>query len=253
MLPASLCIGSENPREQFPDCGPQATGGWYALGMPTRSFCLCMLVLFLALLPMVSGCAGAGLRRPSGSLVTQSSDGSKAVAPTYTTAVHAATDVAAAEVYLTDLPIDRVLDPRDDLSGLSGSLVQIRLFIVPRAGSTPIGDTACNITMRHVVLSASSSDAAPEIGVYGGGGFLLPSGEPGDTSLSGSMAEVTLRLLDSTSGFVDLLGPAEAFGSFTSKDDVKTVRGLSSRLQRLLARAESPAPDQSTSIASPKE
>lgn len=253
MLPPPLPIGSNEPCEQFPDSNSAVPEDWYALCMQSRCSRLSTLVLLIALSHLATGCAGMGLRRPSGSLITQSADGSKAVTPSFTTAVHTATDVAAAEVYLTDLPVDRLLDPRDDLAGLSGSLVQIRLFIVPRAGNTPIGDTACNITMRHVLLSAPASDVPPEVGVYGGGGFLLPSGEPADKRLSGSMAEVTLRLLGSTGGFVDLLGPAEASGSFTATDDARTARGLSIRLQRLLDRVETRTRDQATSIASPNE
>lgn len=203
--------------------------------MPSRSVPLLIIVLALAATALhAGGCATLGLRKPSGSLVARSADGAKELAPVYTTAVHVPTDVAVAEVYLSDLPLDRLLDAKDHLHGLSGSLVQIRLFIVPRAGNTPIGDTACNITIRHYVLSSSGDGMNPEIGVYGGGGFLYPSGNIDSSSISGSMDEVTLRLLESTPGFIDLLGAAEASGGFTTKQDARTARGLAARAQRLM-------------------
>lgn len=222
--------------------------------MRSRARNAVVTVLCLAGMMLISGgCAGMGIRRPSGPLVTSSVDGKRSLAPQFSTAVYMATDVAAAEIYLTDLPAARLVDGSDDLAGVSGSIVQMRLFIVPRAGNTPIGDTACNITMRHIVLSASPGGGPPEVGIYGGGGFLLPGSEPGDSTVSGTVSGVTLRMLALTPGFSDLLGSAEVSGGFVAKQDDKVARGLGVRVQRLLDRADKIADDQSTSIASPKE
>lgn len=202
------------------------------LRLARRTFTSLALSLTVAI--VLSACAGRSLTRPLGSLVVRSSDGSRTLRPAYSTAVYMPDDVAAAEIYLTDLPGARLTDPADDLAGLSGSIVQIRMFLVPRAGDTPIHDTACNITMRHIVLSATDADQKPLIGVYGGGGFLLPGGKPGDKSISGSLSEVTLRMLSASEGFADLLGPAEASGRFSARQDPKLARGLAARAQRLI-------------------
>ncbi len=204
--------------------------------MPFRFACrsLSALALIIAGVIVFAGCAGRSLNRPLGGLAARSADGSRTLRPIISTAVYMPDDVAAAEIYLTDLPVARLSEPSDNLAGLSGSLVQVRMFLVPRAGSTPIQNTACNITMRHIVLSAAGAEELPLIGVYGGGGFLLPEGKPGDKSISGSLSEVTLRLLSASGGFADLLGPAAASGRFSAKQDAKLARVLAARAQRLM-------------------
>ena len=210
------------------------------------------LFALAAFLGVEPGCAGMGLRRPAGPIVTRSAAGAKAYAPDFTTAVYEPTTVAAADIYLTDLPIERLLDPRDNLSGLSGTILQMRLFLVPRAGNTPISNEACNITIRQFVLSSADTDS-PEVGVYGGGGFLLPTDEPGGAKVGGTMSGVTLRLLERTARFHDQLGPSEVAGSFSAREDARTSRAIAARLRSLLERADLPADDQSTSIESPNE
>lgn len=230
----------------------------YAAAMPAPALArtpAILLVLAMGLVSCLGGCAGLGLRRPSGPLITSSADGKKQLAPEFATVVYESSSIAAAEIYLTDLPPDRLLNPRDNLTGLSGSIIQIRLMIVPKAGNTPIGDTACNVTIRHIVLGTRENEAAvpPEVGVYGGGGFLYPGNTPGASSMSGSIAGGTVRPIAWTSGFVDLLGPSELSGGFTARHDEPTSRGIKARIQNLLSRADQRPADQSTTIASPKE
>jgi len=212
-----------------------------------------LLVVFIGLSFCLGGCAGLGLRRPSGPLVTSSTDGKKRLAPEFSTLVYETSSVAAAEIYVTDLPVDRLLNMRDDLAGLSGSIIQINVLLVPKAGNTPISDTACNVTIRHMVLGARGGDAIPEVGVYGGGGFLYLDDFPGESTLSASIAGGTVRPIAWSAGFADLLGPSELSGGFTALQDEQKSRGMKARIQKLLARADQKPAAQSTSIASPNE
>jgi hypothetical protein len=259
MLPAVSSIGSLAGDEQFPVKSRAWRKPCTLHPMPSQfrqavlltfSACICLFVLEAA------GCAGLDRYRPSGPLVTRATDGKTMLAPDLRTSVYETNTVAAAEVYLTDLPVSRLSDPRDDLTGLSGTILQLRVFIIPRAGRTPITDTACNVMVRQIVLSASAEGQRPEVGVYGGGGFMAPSDDPGAASIGGNM-NVTLRPLGATAGFLDLLGTSELSGGFNAKQDAKISHALAACVQRLLdvverAPGETPEP-QSTSMASPKE
>lgn len=183
------------------------------------------------------GCAGLGLRGGSGRLTMVSTDSEWSLTPDIRTAVYSTSDTAAADIYLSDLPLDRLTNPDDDLAGLSGSLLHIRLFLVPRAGNTPIGNTACNITLRHVILASSTADAPPSMGVFGGGGFLLPSGDPGDRTIGGRVTEVTMRLLDSTDGFDDLFTTARVSGRFSATLNAEAAAALAARVRTLADQA----------------
>ncbi len=251
----SNTIGSENGGQQFPDFAltPPPPAGYAGAMVPSVRLSGFVRGFVPAVAAACVGCAGMDVRRPSGPLVTRSADGTKQLAPAFSTAVYESSNVAAAEIYLTDLPIDRLTDPRDTLSGLSGSIVQVRLFLIPKAGNTPISDTSCNVTIRQLVLGSASADAIPEVGIYGGGGFLFPSGEPGSKSISGTIVGATLRPMAWSGGFIDRLGASEMSGGFSARQDAQAARALNARMQRLFACAEIKPAVQSTSIASPNE
>jgi hypothetical protein len=81
-------------------------------------------------------------------------------------AVYAAQDRNTADLYLTDLPMERLSAEDDTLAGLSGTIVHVSIFLVPTAGRTPIDVTAVNASIRQVVI------ADGVVGVYSGGGFV---------------------------------------------------------------------------------
>lgn len=140
-------------------------------------------------------------------------------------------DTNSADIYLTDLDADE-LDPATDPAGLTGHLVHIHLFLVPRPGRTPIDSTASSVTIRHVVL------ANGVMGLYGGGGFMRPSDRPGSPTLGGSIREATLRLVSSTDGFADRLGPTRFSASFKAPRDEGTAGQIAQRLEEVIATME---------------
>lgn len=144
------------------------------------------------------------------------------------------TDVNTADVYLTDLP-RRALEPNADLKGVSGQFTHLHLFIDPMAGSTPIANSACSATVRHVVV------ADGRVGVYGGGGFLDPSSAPGGRVLGGKIRDATVRLISSSPDFVDRLGPSRFDAKFRAPRDDAKAKSLGARLRTILELAPPPA------------
>lgn len=150
-------------------------------------------------------------------------------------------DPNSADIYLTDLP-PAALDPGADLRGLSGQVVHLHLFLTPKAGSTPIASDASTVTIRHVVV------ASGEIGMYGGGGFLNPSGKPGDDELSASLTGGSCRLLTSTPGFQDRLGLCTFSADFRVPKNDEIASLIEARMTSILAKlpaADVPLPRRS--------
>ncbi len=133
-------------------------------------------------------------------------------------------DKNTADVYMSDLPRE-ALEPDADLSGVAGQFVHMHVFITPSAGSTPIDAGACSVVVRTFVV------ARGQVGLYGGGAFLNPNSAPGSGPLSGSISGGTCRLLSSTPGFVDRLGPSE----FSAKFRVPRNDALAAQLGKRLA------------------
>lgn len=164
--------------------------------------------------------------RPSGELRTVSEANRVELKPLLRTAVYRSADAQSAEVYLTDLPLDRLADLDDNLADLSGTIVQISIFMQPKAGRTPISDDACNAAIRQLVLSG------PARGLYGGGGFVVPTGI-GSGQLRGSVRGATLRMIRSTESFADPLGPSVLEGSFRAGFDANLSRVMAQRMAQL--------------------
>lgn len=144
--------------------------------------------------------------------------------------VYRFSDKNTADVYMTDLPKE-VFDPQADLSGVSGQLTHVHLFVAPEAGKTPIDDTACSVTVRHVVV------AQGQIGVYGGGGFMYPDKRPGREYFRGNIAGATLRLVAATPGFDNKLGAAELQAGVDAQLDEPMAGALAERLRSLVSMA----------------
>jgi hypothetical protein len=124
-----------------------------------------------------------------------------------------------ADFFMTDLP-ESVWNGGADVSEVSGIILQVHMFLRPKAGRTPIADTASTCVVRCVVL------AKGEIGVYGGGGFFVNSGLPGGETFGGSVRNGTLRLMSATGGFQDRLGPCSVAGAISGKKDEKTAGAM---------------------------
>jgi hypothetical protein len=191
---------------------------------------------------LAAGLGGCTLLHPEsgGVLTVSAADGSKTFAPGLTTGAYIASDADTADVFLSDLPPERFTDPRDTLAGATGNIVHLHIFLVPDAGQTPIDNTACNFTVRHLVLSGGSPNA-PILGLYAGGGFLMPSGPLGTISsfgggrLAGTVSAASQRLGRSTPGFTDLLGPAKLSGRFGATDDEELAKAMSAKFEALVS------------------
>lgn len=176
------------------------------------------------------GCI-AGCTTPDAVVLRSISTG-QTLAPSIRRSVYTSPDPNTADVYLTDLDRDD-LEPGTPLTGMTGQIVHLRMFVNPEPGMTPIDDTACTVTIRHVVL------ADGQIGVYGGGGFLVADGSPGGAEFSGSIRNATMRLISSTDGFSDRLAASDFNASFTAAKDAGTSRLISRRLDDVLDRVPS--------------
>jgi hypothetical protein len=133
----------------------------------------------------------------------------------------------AASVFLTDLNTTD-LDRGTDLSGISGRIVQIRMFLSPSSGSTPVGKNACSATVRHIILAGGN------IGVYSGGGFLWPESDVGDARLAGTVSNATMRLTGSHGNFSDRLGAATLDAAFTARRDEALAKRISARVDDVM-------------------
>lgn len=203
-------------------------------------FAIGLLALVILALP---GCA-LFRAEPGGVLTAVSTDGTRSLAPAFTTAAYSFTDENTAEVFLTDLPRERFDDPRDTLAGAQGIILHMHVFLDPSPGDTPIDATACNVTIRQLVVAGSpdqTKPAVPTMGLYAGGGFVLLRGSIGDASLSGSMTGGSYRLTRSTPGFVDRLGAGQIAGRFSATQDPDLARALSARFESLVRKMPAPA------------
>lgn len=195
-----------------------------------RSVAATLCALFSGCLCLMPGCAVADLfGTPRGDLAVTSSAGRGVLRPTFTTVVYRAADRSTVDIYLTDLPMDRVADGQDALADRSGSIVHVSLFLQPVAGKTPIDPTACSAVVRHLVLARGAA------GLYGGGAFVS-SDDPGADRLKGTISGGTVRLTRAGEGFDDLLGPSVVEGSFTARFDPQACRALAQRLSDAAAR-----------------
>lgn len=210
-------------------------------------FRLLIVCAFLAKVAALTGCSGGWLSGSQGaaSLTVRNQATERTMRPDVTGVAYASTDDNSADVFLTDLPLDRLGDPADNLDGLTGTLIHVHLFLVPSAGDTPIGRSSCNVTVRMLVLSAdgapTDAPAARRMGLYSGAGFVLPDGKPGGSRFGGSMFGATMRLTAATAGFADPLSPAEMAGSFRAPLDPERARTLKARLNRTAASLSSGA------------
>ncbi|MBL8745493.1 MAG: hypothetical protein JNK58_03960 [Phycisphaerae bacterium] len=180
------------------------------------------LSIFFVMLLALTGCSGsATLSIRSDTAIIQ---------PTVRTAVYRFVDQNTADVYLSDFPPNTIVDRLTAIEGEPGTIVHIHVFLAPQAGKTPIDFTASNAALKCIVLSGRS------MGVYGGGGFVLPASTLGDISFGARVREATVRLVSSREGFADRLGNGWVEGNIEARRDDELAGEISSGLTRLLLR-----------------
>lgn len=179
------------------------------------------IILGMATLAL-GGCSG-------GSPLTIESERA-VIRPSVRTAVYRFTDQNTADVFLSDFAPEVIVDRLEGAPGAPGTVLHVHVFLAPKAGKTPIDFTASNSAITYVVFAGES------MGVYGGGGFVLPSSRLGDAELAARMRRATLRLVEHGAGFADLLGNAEVSGDIAARRDDELAGRISDGLTRLLLR-----------------
>jgi hypothetical protein len=183
--------------------------------------CRFLAALCLILSAPLTGCSG-----PSNAASFRASESGPELRTEATTRLYMASDRNTADFYLTDIPLATLRDPTQDAQ-LRGVLVHIHMFVAPRAGETPIDDTACSVSIRQLVL------AGDQRGLYGGGGFLLPRGTAGKPGYGGRVSNATLRLVGATPGFSDRIGPGLFNADFGADRDERVAREVGARLDEI--------------------
>lgn len=119
-------------------------------------------------------------------------------------------DLANTSFILSDLTSEQLQNPTGNSVELFGYVLHVELLWVPLAGKTAIDPEATNISIRLIVFSGH------EVGLYGGGGFAWPKGEPGEEDYGVDIVGSNATLLAATNGFKDLLSPAQLTGRLRS-------------------------------------
>ena len=193
-------------------------------GHRTRRFTIWLLLVFIIL--AVPGCWTGGT---SGSLRTVSLGERSVVLPTDFKSVYYSHDpvTGVTSFMLSDI------DPKKMIEGgiTDGQFMHVELLWVPLAGQTPMDSSATNATIRYVLISKG------ELGIYGGAGFANPSRDPGVSTLSVSLKDASIQLLESTPGFQDLLSPAQMTGVFNARLDDKMTRQMNYAASQIVTNA----------------
>ncbi len=167
------------------------------------------------------------ISRSGGAATLRSVDDSAVLTARLPTRVYSFQDSETVDVFMTDLPAS-VWSGGADVSEMSGIMVQLHMFIRPKAGSTPIADTATTATIRCLVL------ARGELGLYGGGGFFVNGDKPGEAKFRGGIRDATMRLLSATGGFEDRLGSCLFSGEVSGSHDEATAEQMRRAMRALI-------------------
>lgn len=179
-----------------------------------------MRVLALLACVLLAGCAGKTLRLESvagrGTLVTE-----------FPTRVFRSSDANTVDVYFTDLPPE-LWRADADLSGASGTLVHLHMFLSPKAGKTPMASTASNLTIRYLICARGA------LGLYAGGGFILNQTGTAEREFEARVSRGSVRLIRKSTSFRDALGPAELSGKIEATNDPPSAAVLAERMRQLV-------------------
>ena len=125
-------------------------------------------------------------------------------------------DGSIASFLLSDTPIEQLMAGEVERA----QVLHVELLWSPRPGATPLSSSATNATLRYLVFVDG------EVGIYGGTAFIRHNRSIGSRRMSVSIAQGTIRLLESTPGFVDRLSPGTFSGSFTTERDERSAARL---------------------------
>jgi hypothetical protein len=176
----------------------------------------------------VIAAAGCGT---SQRLTLESVSGYTQLTVTYPTSVFTTSDAATGDFYLTDLPPE-LWRPDADLTGASGTLVHLHMFLPPAAGRAPMGVSASNLTIRYIIISNG------EVGVYAGGGFLYLKGLLKSTTAGGNFTNASMCLVRASDNFRDLLGASLLTGSFRASKQDGTAVVLAAKVRQIMEMAK---------------
>ena len=151
----------------------------------------------------------------------------------FPTRVFAPSKVGVVDLYLTDIPRE-TLEAGGDISSISGTIVQVHVFLRPKAGRTPIDRDATTSIARVFILTGNG-----QAGLYAGGGFFLANDSGNGESYSGTMRGASLYLTRATAHFDDLLGPAKLLGSIGTTRDEKLAKRLAVLTQTIAENMDS--------------
>ena len=179
---------------------------------------------------MLTGCAGSRLSGTGGRLeaetiasVAPNGVSARLVIPDFETALYRAEKGGDTSAFLADVSLDDLLAGRVE----RGHLLHVELLWEPKAGATPMDDSATNVSVHYVIVVNG------ELGVYSGAGFAQPSGRPGDDTFGLTIRDSTMRLIESTPGYVDQLGAFRLTGGLTMQrrdDDAARVQRTISQI-----------------------
>jgi hypothetical protein len=74
------------------------------------------------------------------------------------------------------------------------------------------------------------------MGLYAGGGFLLPTGTIGSGSMGGSINGASQRMTRSTPEFQDLIGTSTISGKFSAGQDDVLAQAMAAKLEWLVSK-----------------
>jgi hypothetical protein len=186
---------------------------------------LCRLTVIVLAGAFITGCTTI---TPAGPLRTQSTAGEPVMLLIdEREAIYESRNQPESSFIVSTVPIQHLINGTIE----NGQVVHLELLWEPMGGATPLSPTATNISIRHVVF------AEGEVGVYAGAGFAVPDGDIGDGTVSMRVRSGTLRLAESTQGFVDRLGEAEMVGSFKASHAPGTTSAARFALSQLVTDA----------------
>lgn len=194
---------------------------------PTQKTCLTAALLALITIAL-TGCGTYA------NLHLESPLSGATLSPKLTTIAYTFSDENTVDIYLSDLSEDQLAVPFDDnASGWpTGQMMHIHMFIRPSPGKTPIEPQSSNCSIRHLILAPGAT------GLYGGGGFLLPSSSAKSGTFGGSITAGTLRLQASSPNFNDALGPTGLRASFKVKENRELAITMARRFEETMPRPE---------------
>jgi len=196
--------------------------------MPIPKKSLLALLLCLLAIPALTGCGTHARVRLTSPLTGAT------LSPRLTTRAYSYADENTVDIYLSDLTPEELglpIDP-DPAKRPVGQIVHIHMFIRPSPGKTPIEPQASNCSIRHLILAPGAT------GLYGGGGFLLPSSSASSGTFGGTISAGTLRLQAASPTFNDALGPTGVRASFKVKENRELALTIARRLEEATPREE---------------